>query len=88
MRGAMALGKPIVRFEVTEGRFSAQSARLYARPNDARDLAAKVLELLADPDRRGAMGGAGLDRIRTESAWPHHAVKLLAAADAAFSGQR
>ena len=81
----MALGKPIVQFETTEGRFSAQSAALYARPNDARDLAAKVLELLADPDRRRAMGGVGLERIRSELAWQHQAVKLLAAYDAAFS---
>lgn len=80
----MALGKPIVQFETTEGRFSAQSAALYARPNDARDLAAKVLELLADPDRRSAMGGVGLERIRAELAWRHQAVKLLAAYDAAF----
>jgi glycosyltransferase involved in cell wall biosynthesis len=81
----MALGKPIVQFETTEGRFSAQSAALYARPNDARDLAAKVLGLLADPARRRAMGGVGLERIRTELAWPHQ--ELLAAYDAAFSGR-
>src|SRR5207248_480996 len=35
----MALGKPIVQFDLTEGRFSAQSASLYARRNDAVDLA-------------------------------------------------
>lgn len=80
----MALGKPIVQFETIEGRFSAQSAALYARPNDARDLAAKILELLADPDRRTAMGAVGLERIRSELAWRHQAVQLLAAYDAAF----
>jgi glycosyltransferase involved in cell wall biosynthesis len=83
----MALGKPIVQFETTEGRYSAQGAALYARPNDARDLAAKILELLADPERRRSMGGAGLERVRSELAWQHQAVKLLAAYDAAFGGR-
>ena len=35
----MALGKPIVQFDLTEGRFSARDASLYARKNDPRDLA-------------------------------------------------
>src|SRR6185312_10597841 len=42
----MALGKPIVQFELTEGRFSARDASLYARPNDAQDFAAKIVTLL------------------------------------------
>ena len=50
----MAVGKPIVQFETTEGRFSARGAALYARPNDSRDLAAKILELLDDAPRRHA----------------------------------
>jgi glycosyltransferase involved in cell wall biosynthesis len=36
----MALGKPIVQFDLTEGRFSAQEASLYARRNDPASLAA------------------------------------------------
>jgi glycosyltransferase involved in cell wall biosynthesis len=80
----MALGKPIVQFETTEGRVSAQGAALYARPNDPRDLAEQIVELLADPDRRRALGRIGLERVRSELAWPHQAVKLLAAYDAAF----
>ena len=42
----MALGKPIVQFELTEGRYSADRASLYARPNDERDFAAKIVQLL------------------------------------------
>ena len=30
----MAVGKPIVQFDVTEGRYSAQDSSLYAKPND------------------------------------------------------
>lgn len=82
----MALGRPIVQFETTEGRFSAQGAALYARPNDALDLADKILALLDDPERRRAMGALGLERVGAELAWKHQAVKLLAAYDAVFDG--
>jgi glycosyltransferase involved in cell wall biosynthesis len=39
----MALGKPIVQFDLTEGRFSARDASLYATRNDARDFAGKIV---------------------------------------------
>ncbi|OAD21555.1 group 1 glycosyl transferase [Candidatus Thiomargarita nelsonii] len=42
----MALGKPIVQFELTEGRFSALEASLYAKKNDAVDMAEKIVQLL------------------------------------------
>lgn len=81
----MALGKPIVQFELTEGRYSAQDASCYARPNDPVDFAAKVMELLDDPDRRHAMGEYGRRRVREELSWEHEAPKLLAAYDAVFA---
>ncbi len=65
----MAVGKPIVQFEMTEGRFSAQEASLYARPNDPRDFAEKILELLADPERRAQMGAYGRQRMERELDW-------------------
>jgi glycosyltransferase involved in cell wall biosynthesis len=75
----MALSKPIVQFELTEGRFSAQDASLYAKPNDPTDLANKILELLDDPVRRGVMGDFGRRRVETELVWELEAPKLLAA---------
>ncbi len=78
----MALSKPIVQFELAEGRFSAQAASLYAAPNDPADFAAKILELLDDPDRRAAMGAFGRARVETELVWEREAPKLLAAYDA------
>jgi glycosyltransferase involved in cell wall biosynthesis len=78
----MALGKPIVQFDLAEGRYSAQSASLYARKNDALDLAEKIVELLDDPVRRAQMGEYGRRRVENELAWPHEAPKLLAAYDA------
>ena len=75
----MALGKPVVQFDLTEGRVSAQQASLYAKPNDAIDLADKILELLADPVKRAQMGQFGRHRVENELAWHHEAPKLLAA---------
>jgi glycosyltransferase involved in cell wall biosynthesis len=75
----MALGKPLVQFDVTEGRVSAGGASLYARPNDPLDFAACIAELLADPGRRAAMGAEGRDRVVARFAWPHQVAPLLAA---------
>lgn len=75
----MALAKPIVQFDTTEGRVSAGEASLYAAANDATDLAAKIIELLDDPGRRARMGRAGWRRVRDVLAWEHEAGKLLAA---------
>ena len=75
----MALGKPIVQFDLTEGRFSAQEASLYARRNDPADLAAKILELVDDPERRAAMGACGRRRVENELEWRYEIPKLRAA---------
>jgi glycosyltransferase involved in cell wall biosynthesis len=60
----MALGKPIVQFDLTEGRFSAGVASLRTT-NDVADFAVKLCELLDDPDRRTSL--AELERSRVES---------------------
>ena len=81
----MALAKPIVQFELTEGRFSAREASLYARPNDAHDFADKIVTLLADPERRERMGQFGRQRVERHLAWQYEVPKLLAAYDALFA---
>jgi glycosyltransferase involved in cell wall biosynthesis len=82
----MALGKPMVQFDLTEGRFSAGEASLYARKNDEVDLANKILELLDDPQQRRAMGEFGRNRVINELEWKYEAPKLLAAYQRLFSG--
>ena len=59
----LALGKPVVQFDLTEGRVSAGEASWYARPNDVADLAQKIVSLLADPAQRARMSAAGRERI-------------------------
>ncbi len=75
----MALGKPIVQFDLTEGRVSAGEASWYARPNDVADLAQKIVSLLADEAARARMGAIGRERVERVLAWQHEAPRLLAA---------
>ncbi|PSJ60286.1 glycosyltransferase family 4 protein [Pseudaminobacter soli (ex Li et al. 2025)] len=84
----MALGKPIVQYDLREGRFSARDASLYAKCTDPADFGDKIAELLDDPERRAAMGAIGRERVRNELAWSHEAPKLLAAYDALFKSPR
>jgi glycosyltransferase involved in cell wall biosynthesis len=76
----MALSKPIVQFDVREGRFSAQDAAVYADTrNHASDFAAKILWLLDNPEERRRMGEFGRKRIENDLAWNHSVPNLLAA---------
>ncbi len=82
----MALGKPIVQFDLKEGRFSAQEASLYAdSQNQVADFAAKILWLLENPDARKSMGQSGLKRVAEELAWEYSVTHLLSAYDRTFS---
>lgn len=83
----MALGKPIVQFDLTEGRFSAQEASLYARRNDAVDMAQKIQELLQDPEKRAHMGAYGRNRILNELSWEKTSKALLEGYEKFFTGQ-
>lgn len=73
----MALGRPIVQFQSTEGRFSAQDASLYA--SDVKDFADQILALLDDPERCAEMGAAGKRRFDQALRWEHQVPTLLAA---------
>jgi len=83
----MAFGKPIVQFEVTEGRFSAQDASLYAAANDTDDLAAKILQLIDDPALCAKMGAYGQTRVHAELGWERQIEPLLAAYQKALAGK-
>jgi len=80
----MALGKPIVQFDLTEGRVSAGDASWYARPNDVADLAQKMVALLNDEPQRLRMSSSGRERIENVLSWQHEAPRLLAAYEHLF----
>jgi glycosyltransferase involved in cell wall biosynthesis len=75
----MAFSKPIVQFEVTEGRYSAEEASLYAEPNNPTDMADKILELIDDPERSAEMGRIGRTRVETELSWDYQVDTLIKA---------
>jgi len=82
----MSLGKPIVQFDLKEGRFSAQEASLYAdNTNQVADFAAKILWLLDNPGERKKMGEFGRKRIEEELAWEYSVKNLLAAYQRVFT---
>ena len=80
----MALGKPVIQFDLREGRFSAQEASSYVRKNDEVGLAKTIVELLDDPDKRKKMGEAGRKRVENELEWKYQVPVLLAAYDKLF----
>jgi glycosyltransferase involved in cell wall biosynthesis len=76
----MALGKPIVQFDLKEGRFSAQEAALYASAEGGvSDFAAKILWLVDNADERKRRGEFGRNRVQKELAWQYSVGNLLAA---------
>lgn len=75
----MALAKPVVLFDLVEGRRSAGEAALYAKDNDAADMALHILRLIDDEGLRRSMGAAGRARMERELSWEFQVPQLLAA---------
>ncbi len=80
----MAMGKPVVSFDLQEARFSAQDAALYAIPNQVEDFADKIETLLDNEELRRKMGEVGRKRIKEELGWEHSKMNLLQAYEAIF----
>jgi glycosyltransferase involved in cell wall biosynthesis len=82
----MALSKPIVQFDLKEGRFSAGEASLYANKDSMiADFADKILWLLDHPEERTRRGEIGRRRVERELAWHMSVENLLAAYERAYS---
>lgn len=81
----MALEKPVVQFDLAEGRASAGKASLYAQNNDPVDFARQILKLINDPALRQEMGRAGRQRVINELCWTHSEPQLLAAYSHVFA---
>jgi glycosyltransferase involved in cell wall biosynthesis len=81
----MALSKPIVQFDLKEGRYSAGDAALYSdTQNQIPDFAKNILWLMDHPEERKRMGESGRKRVETELAWKYSEKNLLAAYERAF----
>ncbi|MER5790539.1 glycosyltransferase family 4 protein [Streptomyces sp. NPDC001980] len=79
----MAMGRPIVSFDLKEARVSAGEAAVYAADDDETEFAALVAQLLDDPDRRARMGKIGQERVGGPLSWRNSQASLLAAYAAA-----
>jgi glycosyltransferase involved in cell wall biosynthesis len=75
----MYFGLPIVAYDLTENRLSADAAAVYAEANHEYDMARRIADLLDDPGRRAQMGAVGRQRLHDHLAWEHSAPVLLAA---------
>lgn len=84
----MTLKKPVVQFDLTEGRASAGSASLYARANDPADFADRIAHLMDHPETRKKMGELGHERVFEDLSWGHSIPKLLAAYERLFEKRR
>jgi glycosyltransferase involved in cell wall biosynthesis len=82
----MAMAKPLVAFELRQTRLTAGEAAAYARPNDVAEYAARIEELLDDPQLRARMGASGRARIKASMTWDRSAVVLRAAYQHALDG--
>lgn len=81
----MALSKPIVQFNLKEGRFTAGEASLYSDGEDlVIDFANKILWLLDHPEERKRMGEVGRQRVESFLSWDYSVANLLAAYGRAF----
>jgi glycosyltransferase involved in cell wall biosynthesis len=84
----MAFGRPVVLFDLTEGRRSAGDAALYARPNDPVDFADQMLKLLDSESLRRELGARGRKRVEESLNWEAEERSLLAAYELALKSPK
>ena len=67
----MAFELPVVAFDLRETRVSCGDAAVYVRPNDVRDYAEAIVQLMDDEPKRALLGKVGRTRVEQELAWGH-----------------
>jgi glycosyltransferase involved in cell wall biosynthesis len=80
----MALGKPIVSFDLKETRTSALEAAVYVPPNDEAEFARAIARLMDDPALRQKMGEYGKARVQDHLSWDVTSQNLIRAYDQLF----
>ena len=73
----MALKKPIVQYDLKEGRASAGKASLYAKNHDTLDFADKISWLLDHEQESREMAEYGYHRVLNQLSWEHESQKLI-----------
>lgn len=75
----MAMGLPLVSFDLKESKVSAGDAALYARDHSAQAFGDAIITLIDDPEARKQMAEIGQARIAGPLSSNHSAANLLAA---------
>ena len=83
----MALGLPVVAFDLRETRVSAGDAAVYVEPNDVRSYATAIVELVDDEPRRTLLGKVGRVKVEEELAWNHQESAYLGVYAAVLGGR-
>ena len=77
----MAFELPVVAFDLRETRVSADEAAVYVRPNDVREYAKAIADLIDDEAWRARLGKVGRARVEDQLAWSHQARAYLGVYD-------
>lgn len=83
----MALGKPIVSYDLPESRYTAQESAIYVQPGDIQGYGRAIIALLDDPERRQRMGSLGRQRFMNHLSWEDQQTELLKAYANALDGR-
>jgi glycosyltransferase involved in cell wall biosynthesis len=77
----MAFELPVVAFDLRETRVSAGDAAVYVQPNDVREYAKAIVDLMDDEALRAQLAKVGRARVEDELAWSHQARAYLGVYD-------
>jgi glycosyltransferase involved in cell wall biosynthesis len=75
----MAIGRPIVAYDLPETRYTAQEAAIYVTPGEIEEYGKAIVTLLANPVQRQFMGEYGRQRILKDLSWDHQQENLFRA---------
>jgi glycosyltransferase involved in cell wall biosynthesis len=75
----MALGRPMVVYDLAGHRASAAGAALYARPGDEQDFALKIAQLMDDRELARRLGKLGRERFLEHLSWEKMGGNLVSA---------
>lgn len=84
----MAMGVPLVSFDLVEAHVSAGDAAVYASDDDEVQFAQLIDQLLDDPERRASMGALGRERVERELSWAVSRAHLVDFYDRVLSRRR
>jgi glycosyltransferase involved in cell wall biosynthesis len=84
----MALGKPVVSYDLVETRYSGGDCALYAIPNSVDDLSDKIIMLAGNEELRIEMGKKGRSRVESFLEWRYSEKNLIGLYRQVFSNDK